>query len=431
MPENLLDQGLSAPNSPPPQTPPPPSSQNLLDAGLSGGSSSVPTSTQTSASTSPLSSNLLDAGLETPSVQKTDNEPDPNEGLLAKSWRLANQPLTESLFGIPESRPGAGGLERGAEKVLSGFTSPLSLLLTVGTLGTAGFLESAGANVLKSTLMAGAEGLDAAGAAEKVAQFGKAAEAATKAFKTTGQSVSEAVEATGMKYNEFRSLQNLLYDSGLKEADVTGGNLVTRGVSSAFRNLGMDAVKAQKLAKGTQFLMDTGFTGQQVHQAVQTVPKVFDLLKEGRYDDAAEYMVEGGVGGTLGLLGVSHAMHSAGELAGGSINERERLKPSDENQKLNEALGQREGAHQAANLASQNLENDLRKEMGQKLGFSKVFESKANRDIADAGVRKLLLAMDTGNDPELARQTGNALAEAIGQPERKITDKNDIFNFVP
>jgi len=410
-------------NSSPTNIPPPQSDPFAAFGGtaLSSESPSSPQPTQ-----APQDSSDPFAAFGGQSVQKTDNEPDPNEGLLAKSWRLANQPLTESLFGIPESRPGAGGLERGAEKVLSGFTSPLSLLLTVGTLGTAGFLESAGANVLKSTLMAGAEGLDAAGAAEKVAQFGKAAEAATKAFKTTGQSVSGAVEATGMKYNEFRSLQNLLYDSGLKEADVTGGNLVTRGVSSVFRNLGMDAVKAQKLAKGTQFLMDTGFTGQQIHQAVQTVPKVFDLLKEGRYDDAAEYMVEGGVGGTLGLLGVSHAMHSAGELAGGSINERERLRPSGENQKLNEAFGQREGAHQAANLTSQNWENATREEMDQKLGFSKVFESKADRDIADASARKLLVAMDTGNDPELARQTGNALADAIDQPERKLGGPEDF-----
>ena len=410
--QNLLDQGLSTPNTT--EAPPSPTSPNLLDAGLSGGASSFTPATQTAST----SSNLLDAGLGTASVRKTDEsqQPPPNQSFLSKAWDWANTPLTESLGGIPESREGAGGLERGAEKVLSGFTSPLSLLLTVGTLGTAGFLESAGANVLKS--MALSEGLGEAAATEQVTSFAKAAEAATSAFKLNNP-VKAAVEATGMDYNKFRAIQNTLYDTGLKESDLLSGNLTQRGVSSAFRNLGVDAVKAQKIAKGTEFLMNVGFTGQQISSAVQTVPKVFDLLKEGRYDDAAEYMVEGGVGGALGLLGASHALHSAGETFG-SPDEIHNLKPTEENQQALKFANERDLAHQDASLAAQNWEQAVRKEMGAKLGFSKVFESKGSREEAEAKSRKLLVAMDTGNDPELARQTGNALADAIGKPERKL-----------
>lgn len=363
-------------------------------------------------------------------VQKTDTEPKPQEGFLHQTWDFLNKPLIEDLGAPAQIQGGSGvlgGIERGGYQVLSGLTSPLSLILTIGTLGTGGFLESAGANVLKDTLMAGADGLDEAAATEKVAQFEKAAKAAVNAFKTTGQPVSQAVEATGMPYNEFRALGSTLYDSGLTEKDLIGGNIVQRGLSSGFRNLGVDAVKAQKIAKGTQFLMDAGFTGQQVTSALHTVPQVFDALKDGDYKRAAEFATEGAVSGTLGLLGASHALHQAGETFG-SINEIEKLRPSDENQKLNEMLGKREGAHQDANNTARNWEEATRKQSGAKLGFKKVFETKADEQAYHDKARKLLVALDTGNDPELARQTGNALAEAIGQPERMMPD---VQEFAP
>lgn len=419
MPTNPLDavaQGgggsPAAPTSPQSEAP---VQSNPLDAvATSGGTGGF-------VSSNPLDTaakNPLDAAASGNVVQKTDNQAPANEGILDKTWRILNTPLSES-FGLPDSREGAGGLERGAEKVLSGFTSPLSLLLSIGTLGTGGFLESAGSSVLKDVLTAGAEGLTDAQAADKVAQFGKAAEAATNAFKTTGQNVAKAVQASGMDYNEFRSLQNVLYRSGLRESDLLGGNITERGISSGFRNLGVDAVKAQKIAKGTQFLMNTGFTAQQLDTAVHTVPQVFDALKDGRYDDAAEYMVEGGASGALGLLGASHALSTAGETFG-SVNEFDKLKPTVENQKMNDFLGKREGRIQIANQTAKNFEEDVRADMGKKLGLSSIFETKGDKEVFDAKSRKLLVALDTGNDPELARQTGNALADAIEQPERKL-----------
>lgn len=410
MPTNPLDAVASSGQSTSPvanNSESPTLTTNPLDAAASGGFAASSTS----------SSNPLDQAASG-GIQKTDTQAPTNEGFLDKTWRVLNTPLSES-FGIPDSREGAGGLERGAEKVLSGFTSPLSLLLSIGTLGTGGFLESAGSSVLKDVLTAGGEGLTDAQAADKVAQFGKAAEAATNAFKTTGQSVAKAVQDTGMDYNEFRSLQNVLYRSGLREGDLLGGNITQRGISSGFRNLGVDAVKAQKIAKGTQFLMNSGFTAQQLDSAVHTVPQVFDALKEGRYDDAQEYLVEGGISGTLGLLGASHALSSAGD-AFGSVNEFDKLRPSVENQKMNDFLGKREGRIQVANQSSKNFEESVRADMGQKLGLSSIFDTKADKEAFDDKGRKLLIALDTGNDPELARQTGNALADAIEQPERKL-----------
>lgn len=364
-----------------------------------------------------------------PTEPPSTNQPPPDEGFLKKSWRVINTPLSESLFGLPESRQGAGGLERAGEKILSGFTSPLSLLLTIGTLGTGGFIESAGANLLKDTLMAGADGLDAAAAADKVAQFEKAAQAATTAYKTTGQSVKDAVESTGMDYNEFRSLGNTLYDKGLKESDLLGGNIIQRGLSASLRSLpGMDAVTAQKLAKYTQLGMDAGFTGQQLHTAVQTVPQVFDALKDGRYDDALEYATEGAVSGTLGLIGASHALNQAGETFG-SLNEREALRPSEENQKLNKTFGDWEDVRQSANQHATNLLQELRDKAGAntgttfspsifdnaKAGIKYIFQSKAAKQEFQDKMDRILVGLETGNDPELARQVGNALADVTGQ----------------
>lgn len=398
--------------------------------GSQGSSASVPenstvsNATGSAPQTDPLGFQIV--GGQQPSVQKTDNSLPPNAGILDKTWHFLNTPLTE-YAGAPEAIQGGsgvlGGIERGAYQVGNGFTSPLSLMLLVGTAGLGGFLESAGANVLKSTLMAGADGLDEAAATAKVAQFEKAAQAATDAMKTTGQPVAKAVqEASGMPYSEFQSLGNALYDSGLTEKDLLNKGLTGRALSSGFRNLGLDAVKAQKIAKGTQWMMDTGFTAQQTYSALHTVPQVLDALADGRYDDAAQYATEGAVSGTLGVIGGIHAFHSAGE-AFNTIHpdEIERQRPSVENQLLNKMLGKREGRFQESNQLTKNFTDNLRKDTGAKTGYwNSLLETKDQKAAYKAKTDKMLMAIATGNNPELARQSGNILADAIGQPERKL-----------
>jgi hypothetical protein len=77
---------------------------------------------------------------------------DPDESTIGKVWDWVNKPLLDATrLG---TREGAGpieqGIERGVEKVASGFTSPLSvaLLLTTGGLGS--LAEGAGAEALSS-----------------------------------------------------------------------------------------------------------------------------------------------------------------------------------------------------------------------------------------------------------------------------------------
>jgi hypothetical protein len=423
--------GAAASSTPaqPQSTPQVPSSDPFAAFGgassSSGVSSPAETATAAPAANDPFAAFGGSSVTPTNPVHFPDNseqQPPPNEGLMAKVWRLANEPLTESIGGIPESRPGAGGLERGAEKVLSGFTSPLSLLLSIGTLGTAGFLESAGANVLKTTLMAGADGLDAAAATQKVEQFANAAKAAAEAFNTTGQPVSKAVEVAGMPYNEFRSLQSILYQSGLREADLTSGNIVQRGLFNAFAKSGITPQTAQKIAKWTELGLNTGFTAQQLDTAIHTIPKVQDLVKEGRYDDALEYAVEGGVGGIFGAIGAAHVLNSAKNL-NLSINEVSKFKPSDENQKVRDTIGERDLAIQTGNQNAANWREGIYKDIGvkgydSKLGLDKIFETKAEREKFKQDNLARYLALGTGNDPELARQAGNALAEAIDRPDK-------------
>jgi hypothetical protein len=66
------------------------------------------------------------------SSPQPSSEPNASESTTwyGKSWDWLNKPLLEL------HREGAGGFESGAEDVLSGLTSPLSIALTVGTLGS-------------------------------------------------------------------------------------------------------------------------------------------------------------------------------------------------------------------------------------------------------------------------------------------------------
>jgi hypothetical protein len=64
--------------------------------------------------------------------------PDSNAPWYSKTWDWANKPLVDL------HRTGAGGFESGAEDVASGFTSPLSIALTVGTLGSGAALRALG-----------------------------------------------------------------------------------------------------------------------------------------------------------------------------------------------------------------------------------------------------------------------------------------------
>ena len=93
-------------------------------------------------------------------VAKPDNSDQP---WYSRTWDWLNHPLVDL------KRNGATGVEAGAEDFASGFTSPLSIGLTVATLGAAPLLENIGLNVGR---LAAPELLSAAKTAGKLAAVG-------------------------------------------------------------------------------------------------------------------------------------------------------------------------------------------------------------------------------------------------------------------
>ena len=248
---------------------------------------------------------------------------DSSQPLYKRAWDFATTPLTESLFGLPETRPGAGGFERGLEKIASGFTSPLSVALTAATFGTGGAIASAGETALKES---------GEFAAEEIPQLVKGAQAAVQATKDLAPgetAVADAVKAAGVDPAKYAQAQRVLYNNGLTEADLTGGNALERGAFHIIRHVvpGTPVGVAAKMAKTANAVMNAGFTYQQLEAAAQASPRFLDALKSGDYDSAKEFGVEALAGSALGIAGAGHAIKSWGELAEPILSTKNR--PSD------------------------------------------------------------------------------------------------------
>lgn len=429
MPQNLIDDalqqpqdtGLSAPTSSP--------SGNLIDSSL--------TSNPVSYSPQPKSSgNLIDSVLQTDSdAPKLPTPPNTDEPWYSKAWSWANTPLTESL-GIPSEREGAGGFERAGEHILAGFTSPLSLLLTAATFGTGGFIESAGANVLKEAGMSAAE-------IAEVAKGSEAALQATKALEPSETGVLDAVKSAGVDPDVWKRGQDLLYKNGLNENDLLGGSLLERGAYQVVRKAvpEMPVAAAARAAKTGQALMNAGFTYQQFQTAAQMSPRFLDALKDGDYDKAAEYGTEALAGGVLGTFGASHALSSAGELFSPVLDPASRLRPTDETMAVNRVLGERDAKIESAIAQARNIDKNLRETLGHEdplknAPFELKPEVKAKQAIEAATVMHQIV---TGGDMGKAAAWHDALAEADGRDERLspgngqidpvLQDKIDNNNF--
>jgi hypothetical protein len=348
-------------------------------------------------------------------------QPTTNDPWYKQAWDFANTPVTESLFGMKDSREGAGGFERGIEKIASGFTSPLSLALTIGTFGTAGFLESAGAAALREAGMSAAQ----------IAEVAKGSEAAVAAYKES-RGVTEAVKAAGVDPALWKQGVDTLYGTGLKEADLTGGGLIERGLSSAIRkgsslfpDLGLTASQAQTASKTMQTLTNAGFTYQNLQQAAQMSPRVLDALRDGDFDHAAEYATEALAGGAMGVMGASHAFSSAGELAGlGKAS----LRPSDESLELINLAKEREGLHEEANDHARVLAEKAMSMLGYKdphsTNLKERFAPKQEIDTQNQRLAVMDHWIRHGGDQQKLAETYNSLAEAAGRDDRIESPEN-------
>src|SRR5579883_788033 len=134
---NSIDQMLgqqSAPSAPPPSATP--AEGNSIDALLSGGTSAPRVEAPRLPNPENQSDNSIDAILGRSAV--SGESPSESPTWYGKTWDWLNKPLFDF------HREGAGGFESGVEDVLSGLTSPLSIGLTVGTLGSGTALRALG-----------------------------------------------------------------------------------------------------------------------------------------------------------------------------------------------------------------------------------------------------------------------------------------------
>ena len=468
---------------------------------------------------------MFDAGLGSPNNGQPVPAPsaqDENQPWYKKAFDWTNTPTVDfvHLMG-PEGAVGKAfgrteepkGIERGVENIVSGFTAPLSIALTLGTFGTGGLLESAGATalkeaggefaenlpqimkaakiatdaykegnaadpVIKAALEAGGHDLDLVRRGEqvfsplnKLTELGSDAEQSAlskqglsreeqaalgkgelsadarneiaeknggftdeqlKALKAAGDEakkaqvgftpVDDAIKAAGVDPALWNRAQKFLYDNGLTEHSLLGGDFLDRGAFQILRKTapGWSIATTARAAETAKSIMSAGFTFQQLESASAMSPRFLDALKEGDTDKAWEYGTEMFASGTLGILGASHALHSAGELFKPLI-ENDAFRPNDQWLAIDRANKEREALHAEGDRQSINLDKAVREILGHtNPGFlESVFggskEATAQKNLELATVFHQIV---TGGDRVKAAQWYNALSEALGREER-------------
>jgi len=404
---------------------------------------------------------------------------DKSQPWYKRAWDWANTPLTESVGGLADSREGAGGFERAGEKILSGFTSPLSIALTAATFGTGGILESAGANLLKQTGQFTAEQLPTIVKASEAAleatkalkpiepvitsalkdaggetlvnlvneakkalgpidlssrfgeegiqsvlaktgkftedQLGELAKAsktideAKQGFTPVEDAVRSAVGDEGV--NTWKQAQQALYDNGLTEHDLLGGNALERGAYHIIRNTipKESPAVAARMAKTANALLAGGFTYQQFETAAAMSPRFLDALKEGDWESAKEYGTEAAAGAALGLLGTPHALNAAGELFK-PLLETDKFRPNDQFLALERAAKERDAQHELATAYARDIDTKARKLLGH--------DQSADKPQKGLDLATVFHHVVTGGDTDKAAAWYNVLSEAAGRDDR-------------
>lgn len=172
---------------------------------------------------------------ETAQSQRPDPENQVDEPWYSKTWDWLNKPLYDAhQWG---QRTGAGTIERGVESgvedLISGLTSPLSLALTIGTLG-GGAIESLGINGLKVVGVSAAD-----------------APIVTKGLKVLMDSGFTAQAVTGLVTQSPQFL-DALKDGDYETASRLGTNILAIGALTSLgaKHTFEDAAAVKEMAKG-------------------------------------------------------------------------------------------------------------------------------------------------------------------------------------
>lgn len=400
MAQNIFDAGLSPqgssaaapPDSPESATPTPSApTGNLFDAGA-GLSSSAPSTP----AASPVSGNLFDAGAGIKSKPAAEVEQsDPNAPWYKKAWGALNHPLVDidSVLGRTDK---AGGFEKGVNDLVSGLTSPLSLAIAVGTLGSGSLIEAGGATALRGAGMAASE----------IGEVTKGAQILADTLKTgrTVQEGMEAAQAAGVNPDVLNKGLQALKDASLDSGSLLSKGLIRNAGTKVASSLGLAAKDADTVGQGLQFLVSAGFTAQQAIQAAQLSPRVLDALRAGDYQEAQRLGVDALGSAVLGGLGA----HAVAKESGAFMNDIAakaglKVKPSEENLTVRNNFGEYDKNVATAGRSAELWAQDLRKQAG---------------DLDPTQLERIRYYVEAGNDPAVMAKRFNTVAESAGRDDR-------------
>lgn len=332
---------------------------------------------------------------------------DKNSSIISKVWDAANTPLLSSQT-LTDWEDKAGfdashnGWLRGANSLVAGLSTPLSLGLMLGTGGASSLVESGGAAMLAE------EGMTAA----QIADVSEGVNVFSKAQKL-GKSAEEAyaaVKEAGMDPALLKQGLDTLAEGGMTADSLIAHGIIRRSAGLALRRVGMAAADADKLAHATQVMVDAGFTTQMAYGAAVTIPSFLDAVKDEDYDKAKELLVEGFGSGGLATLGamsfrsdVGHLMSDMSAAAGLQV------KPTEEVQMLRNSFGKGDADKLESSRA---MELDV-------AALEKKYPNLSKQDRA-----RIMNAMQSENDAEMA-QRGNILARAGNAEHLKIPLPDD------
>lgn len=337
---------------------------------------------------------------------------DPSTPWYKKVWDWANEPVIDEsqVEGFLGDSLGLGhsGWTKGFADLLAGFTSPLSIGLTVASLPFGGeggvigsLVDSGGATALREAAGFGAEEINAF---TKTAHLMQDAVRTGKA-STEAEAISEAI-ANGSTLAPERISQGL---QALKESGVTAESLMSNGVirrtaSAMFRKLGASVGTAENFGRWTQVAADAGFTTQAALGAVTASPRVLDAIKDGDYESAKRFAVDALGGAAFATLGSIGLRHEAGGLWS-DIRSKYGLNvvPSEENLKLINEFGNYDEMTKTLGLRFDNWLKDFREQ---------------NKDLTPDDLHRMMKWIQSDRNPRTMAMRYNWLAEAAGRPDR-------------
>lgn len=358
---------------------------------VTGGAAEKPQSTPEPQNTDPFAKYQVGGGAPA-------SGSDPDAPFYKKAWEWANKPLVDVDDALGRTGQ-AGGVENGANDLVSGLTSPLSIALTVGTLGAGGLIESGAASVLREAgLLEGADALSDVTKGAKIvaneAKNGRTFEEGLAAAKTAGVDTERLTKSL-----------SALKDAKLDASSLTSAKDLRRISAAGLRNLGVGAGKADKAGAIMQSLVSAGFTYQGLSQAAEQSPKFLDALKDGDYDTAQRLAVDILGGGGMALLGAHQLTKEAGGIRDAAAKLGLSVKPSAENLLLKKNFGQYDEDIVREGKANEIWAQDLRKKYP---------------DMSPEQLERVKYYVEAGQDEDLMARRHDVLAEIAGSDQRAV-----------